>query len=177
MVYFKTFEDHVSGMDGIDVHGAAFGADIGEVLAEEFVAALQAEEERFHFSQRQFGIPERGKFLFDDVEAELDVVATMAGEGVETDADAYYMAGLLGSGLFFDGFQDSADEMNFMHNSILGYETGGLSQWRKIKRAGGASSPEIGHRPPFVAEGRRNRDFNRGGGMGTMQRVQIRIAN
>lgn len=114
-------------MDGIDVHGAAFGADIGEMLAEEFVTALQAEEQRVHFGQRQFGFAESGKILFDDVEAELDVVAAVAGEGVEADADAFYMAGLLGSGLFFDGFQDSADKMNFMHNSILGCETGGFS--------------------------------------------------
>jgi hypothetical protein len=60
---------------------------------------------------------QRPVFL-DDVEAELDVVGAVAGEGVEADFDELDAPGLFRDGLFFDFFDDRPNKMNFVHNPI-----------------------------------------------------------
>jgi hypothetical protein len=114
----EPLEHHVCGIDGFDTDRGALGADIGQMMPLEFVAALVAHQRGLDLGQFEFGILDQRDFLFDNIEAELHVVAAVAGERIEPDVDEFYPFGLLRRGLFLNGFQYGANEMNFVHKCL-----------------------------------------------------------
>jgi hypothetical protein len=85
------------------------------MMAMKFMTALIAQQCRLDLGELERGVLDERDFFFDDIEAELHVVAAMAGQGVETDFDRFHAFGLLLNRFFFNGFQNGADEMNFVH--------------------------------------------------------------
>jgi hypothetical protein len=84
----------------------------------EFVAALIADQRGLDFSKFESGILHQRDFLFDDVKAELYVVTTVTGERIKPDVDQFHAPGFLRSSLFLNGFQNSADQMDFVHKCL-----------------------------------------------------------
>jgi hypothetical protein len=58
---------------------------------------------------------EEGALFLDDLKTELHVLGAVAGERVETDFNELDAFGALRGGLFFNGVNNGADEMDFVH--------------------------------------------------------------
>ena len=93
----------------------ALRALIGQMMSFKLVAAFGAAHERRHFGQGKRGVLGKAAFFFYNVETETDVVAAMAGERVKADFNGFDTLRVLCGGLLFDGVNDVADKMNFMH--------------------------------------------------------------
>ena len=104
----ETLEHHVRGIDRFDVQRAAFGTNIGEMMAVKSIAA-PAQKRRLNFIQLQLGVPDERPVVFYDVEAKPDVIGAVAGEGVEADFNPLHLARFLSGGLLFNSVHNSSD--------------------------------------------------------------------
>lgn len=115
--YLKTFEHHVRGIQGFHVHGAAFRADLGEMVAVKAIAAV-TKQEGFNFIEFQPGMLNERMLNFYDVETETDVIGAVAGKGIEANFYRFDPARFFRGGFFFDGVHNCADEGNFVHRLL-----------------------------------------------------------
>jgi len=84
----------------------------------ELVPAFCAPHERRDLRQRERGVLEQPALLSDDFKTELHVLAAVAGERIETDFYGFDALRALRGGLFFNGINDGADEMDFVHKCL-----------------------------------------------------------
>src|ERR1035437_8462778 len=108
-------EDHVGRFHGLEVQRIALGADVRQVVCLELMAAFRATHERRDLGQSKRRVFEQAAVFLHQVETELHVIAAVAGERVETDLDELDAPGVLRGGLFLNGVNDGADEMDFVH--------------------------------------------------------------